>query len=176
MDLNELKSRRLALAKMMQRNSVAIFSSANKNFRTRDVENPYRQHSDFLYMTGLSEPNLINLVFRHNNEIASVLFRGNTSDHEKIWEGQRLDNLAIKEKYGFSEILDISDYEDQILDYIEQKEIIYIEQGLNSKLDNIILRKLKKSSAADQKKIIPLGSVTEIFLRPISISLFEVLW
>tara|TARA_B100001769_G_scaffold133774_1_gene104686 strand:+ start:454 stop:1725 length:1272 start_codon:yes stop_codon:yes gene_type:complete len=161
MDLNELKSRRLALAKMMQRNSVAIFSSANKNFRTRDVENPYRQHSDFLYMTGLSEPNLINLVFRHNNEIASVLFRGNTSDHEKIWEGQRLDNLAIKEKYGFSEILDISDYEDQILDYIEQKEIIYIEQGLNSKLDNIILRKLKKSSAADQKKIIPLSSITE---------------
>ena len=161
MDLNELKSRRLALAKMMQRNSVAIFSSANKNFRTRDVENPYRQHSDFLYMTGLSEPNLINLVFQHNNEIISILFRGNTSDHEKIWEGQRLDNLAIKEKYGFSEILDISDYEDQILDYIKQKEIIYIEQGLNSKLDNIILRKLKKSSAADQKKIIPLSSITE---------------
>ena len=161
MDLNELKSRRLALAKMMQRNSVAIFSSANKNFRTRDVENPYRQHSDFLYMTGLSEPNLINLVFQQNNEIISILFRGNTSDHEKIWEGQRLDNLAIKEKYGFSEILDISDYEDQILDYIKQKEIIYIEQGLNSKLDNIILRKLKKSSAADQKKIIPLNSITE---------------
>ncbi len=161
MDLNELKSRRLALAKMMQRNSVAIFSSANKNFRTRDVENPYRQHSDFLYMTGLSEPNLINIVFRHNNEITSVLFRGNTSDHEKIWEGQRLDNLAIKEKYGFSEILDISDYEDQILDYIKQKEIIYIEQGLNSKLDSIILRKLKKSSVADQKKIIPLSSITE---------------
>ena len=161
MDLNELKSRRLALAKMMQRNSVAIFSSANKNFRTRDVENPYRQHSDFLYMTGLSEPNLINLVFQQNNEIISILFRGNTSDHEKIWEGQRLDNLAIKEKYGFSEILDISDYEDQILDYIKQKEIIYIEQGLNSKLDNIILRKLKKSSAADQKKIIPLSSITE---------------
>ncbi len=161
MDLNELKSRRLALAKMMQRNSVAIFSSANKNFRTRDVENPYRQHSDFLYMTGLSEPNLINLVFQKNNEIISILFRGNTSDHEKIWEGQRLDNLAIKEKYGFSEILDISDYEDQVLDYIKQKEIIYIEQGLNSKLDNIILRKLKKSSAADQKKIVPLSSITE---------------
>ena len=69
MDLNELKSRRLALAKMMQRNSVAIFSSANKNFRTRDVENPYRQHSDFLYMTGLSEPNRINLVYQQNNEI-----------------------------------------------------------------------------------------------------------
>ena len=32
---------------------------------------------------------------------------------------------------------------------------------MNSKLDNIILRKLKKSSAADQKKIIPLSSITE---------------
>ena len=61
MELNELKRRRLALISRMPRNSVAILSSANKNYRTKDVENPYRQNSDFLYITGLSEPNLINL-------------------------------------------------------------------------------------------------------------------
>ena len=43
MDLNELKTRRIALISMMPNNSVAILSSANKNYRTRDVENPYRQ-------------------------------------------------------------------------------------------------------------------------------------
>ena len=73
MDLKELKRRRIALANEMQRNSVAILSSASKNFRTKDVENPYRQHSDFLYLAGLNEPNLINIVFMEND------------DHKKTW-------------------------------------------------------------------------------------------
>ena len=161
MDLNELNKRRIALANEMQRNSVAILSSASRNFRTKDVENPYRQHSDFLYLTGLSEPNLINVVFLENDEIISILFRDNTSDHEKIWEGERLDNSMIKKEYGFSEIHSMSDFEDKIIDYIKQKESIYIEQGLNSKLDNIILQKLKKFSENCQKHIIPLNSITQ---------------
>ena len=161
MDLKELKRRRIALANEMQKNSVAILSSASKNFRTKDVENPYRQHSDFLYLTGISEPNLINIVFKENDEVISILFRDNTSDHEKVWEGKRLDNAEIKEKYGFSEIYNMSNYEDQIVNYIRQKETIYIEQGLNIKLDHIILQKLKKLSENCQKAIIPLNSITQ---------------
>jgi len=161
MDLKELKRRRIALANEMQRNSVAILSSASKNFRTKDVENPYRQHSDFLYLAGLNEPNLINIVFKENDEVISILFRDNTSDHEKVWEGKRLDNSEIKEKYGFSEIYNMSNYEDKIVNYIRQKETIYIEQGLNIKLDHIIMQKLKKFSENCQKAIIPLNSITQ---------------
>ena len=61
MELSELENRRIALVKEMSKNSVAILSSANRNYRTKDVENPYRQDSDFLYLTGISEPNLINV-------------------------------------------------------------------------------------------------------------------
>ena len=39
--LDELKRRRMALINEMPDNSIAILSSANKNFRTRDVENPF---------------------------------------------------------------------------------------------------------------------------------------
>ena len=35
----------------MPEKSIAILSSAYRNFRTKDVENPYRQNSDFLYMS-----------------------------------------------------------------------------------------------------------------------------
>ena len=72
------------------------------------------------------------------------MFRNNTSEHEKIWEGDRLDNDEVKKKYDFSEIHSMSDYEDLILGYIINKEIIYIEQGLNCKLDNVILKKSSK--------------------------------
>ena len=160
MDSNELSKRRLALVSKMRGNSVAILSSANKNFRTNDVENPFRQNSDFLYINGLNEPNLISLIFKEKNKVCSVLFRNNTSEHEKIWEGDRLDNDEVKKKYDFSEIHSMSDYEDLILGYIINKEIIYIEQGLNCKLDNVILKKSSKIKKTSQIEIIPLSSIT----------------
>jgi len=160
MDSNELSKRRLALVSKMRGNSVAILSSANKNFRTNDVENPFRQNSDFLYINGLNEPNLISLVFKEKNKVCSVLFRNNTSEHEKIWEGDRLDNDEVKKKYDFSKIHSMSDYEDLISGYINNKEIIYIEQGLNCKLDDIILKKSSKIEKTSQIEIIPLSSIT----------------
>ena len=160
MDSNELSKRRLALVSKMRGNSVAILSSANKNFRTNDVENPFRQNSDFLYINGLNEPNLISLVFKEKNKVCSVLFRNNTSEHEKIWEGDRLDNDEVKKKYDFSKIHSMSDYEDLISGYINNKEIIYIEQGLNCKLDNVILKKSSKIEKTSQIEIIPLSSIT----------------
>ena len=160
MDSNELSKRRLALVSKMRGNSVAILSSANKNFRTNDVENPFRQNSDFLYINGLNEPNLISLVFKEKNNVCSVLFRNNTSEHEKIWEGYRLDNDEVKKKYDFSKVHSMSDYEDLISGYINNKEIIYIEQGLNCKLDNVILKKSSKIEKTSQIEIIPLSSIT----------------
>ncbi len=167
MELRELKNRRKALVEKMPKNSIAILSSANRNYRTRDVENPYRQDSDFLYMTGISEPNLINIVFEKSGEIFSVLFRNNTSEHEKIWDGSRLENSDILENLGFSEIQSYDDYEEKILNYIIDKDSIYIESGLNPELDDFIYEKISKSGKNNRKncifpkKIVALHSVTQ---------------
>ena len=167
MELGELKSRRKALVEKMPKNSIAILSSANRNYRTRDVENPYRQDSDFLYMTGISEPNLINIVFEKSGEIFSVLFRNNTSEHEKIWDGSRLENSDILENSGFSEVQSYDDYEEKILNYIIDKDSIYIESGLNPELDDFIYEKISKSGKNNRKncifpkKIVALHSVTQ---------------
>ena len=144
MELGELKSRRKALVEQMPKNSIAILSSANRNYRTRDVENPYRQDSDLLYMTGISEPNLINIVFEKSGKIFSILFRNNTSEHEKIWDGSRLENAHILEAHGFSEIQSYDDYQEKLLNYIIDKDSIYIESGLNSELDDFICKKISK--------------------------------
>lgn len=166
MKLSELQNRRLALISEMPENSVAILSSANRNYRTRDVENPYRQDSDFLYINGLSEPNLVSIIYKENNEPKTVLFRDNTSEHEKIWEGNRLDNNDIKKLYGFNEILNYSDYKNKILNYLENKNSLYIELGINCELDDIIQKQVKKSGKNDRKKsvfpkkIVALHSIT----------------
>lgn len=167
MEVRELKSRREALVEKMPKNSIAILSSANRNYRTRDVENPYRQDSDFLYMTGISEPNLINVVFAKEEKIYSVLFRNNTSGHEKIWDGTRPENSEILDTFGFSEIQSYDNYQEKILNYIIDKDSIYIESGLNAELDDFIYENISKSGKNNRKncvfpkKIVALHSITQ---------------
>lgn len=167
MELNELKRRRLALISRMPRNSVAILSSANKNYRTKDVENPYRQNSDFLYITGLSEPNLINLIFKENEKINSILFRDNTSEYEMVWDGTRIDNDTVQKMYDFTEVHRYNDYKDKILDFIKNKDSLFIESGLNNELDSFIQEQISNSGKNNRKnfsfpnQIITLHSLTQ---------------
>jgi len=167
MELSEIENRRIALVKEMYKDSVAILSSANRNYRTKDVENPYRQDSDFLYLTGISEPNLINIIYENSGKVNSILFRNNTSDHEKIWDGKRLDNNEILKEHGFTEIYDYDDYKEKILEFIINKDSLYIESGLNVELDSFISHNISKSVKNNRKKclfpkkIVALHSITK---------------
>ena len=142
MKFEELKNRREALLSIMPEKSIAILSSAYRNFRTKDVENPYRQNSDFLYMTGIDEPNLLNMIYREAGKNHSILFRNNTTDHEKVWEGIRLDNNEILERYGFTEIHNYDQYQERISSFLEKKENIYMDDGINKELDMFLSSKL----------------------------------
>jgi len=167
MELSELENRRIALVKEMSKDSIAILSSANRNYRTKDVENPYRQDSDFLYLTGISEPNLINIIYEDSGKVCSILFRNNTSDYEKIWDGKRLDNNEILKEHGFTEIYDYDDYKEKILKFILNKDSLYIESGANVKLDDFINQNISKSVKNNRKKcsfpkkIVALHSITQ---------------
>ena len=161
MQSNELDNRRKALAVNIGKNSIAILSSANRNYRSRDVENPFRQESDFLYMTGISEPNLINVIYTKNNRVHTVLFRDNTSTQEKIWEGSRLTNKEIKKKYGFSEIFNYEQYPEKIESLLKGKDRVFMEFNINPKLDTFVNKNFLKLGRTKKKNIIPLSQVTQ---------------
>lgn len=50
--------RRSRLIEMMPEQSVALFLSADRKVRSRDVEYQYRQSSDLLYLTGVNQPEI----------------------------------------------------------------------------------------------------------------------
>ncbi|MCE1736797.1 aminopeptidase P N-terminal domain-containing protein, partial [Enterobacter hormaechei] len=71
----EYLSHRQALLAKMAPASAAIIFSAPPAPRNSDNEYPYRQHSDFLYLTGFNEPEAVLILIKsdetHNH---SVLF------------------------------------------------------------------------------------------------------
>jgi|LWDU01.1.fsa_nt_gi Xaa-Pro aminopeptidase len=165
MELSELENRRVALVKEMPKDSVAILSSANRNYRTKDVENPYRQDSDFLYMTGISEPSLLNIIYEENGKIFSILFRDNTTEQEKIWNGERLSNSQISEKYGFTEIYNYKGCHEKLLDFIKNKKTIYIENGLNNKLDRFLCDEINNSRKMTKNRVLAKERKKEIVAK-----------
>lgn len=59
---SEYKKRRDFVAKKLSKNSIAVVSSSKYKTRSNDTDYPYRQNSNFYYLTGFKEDNS-HLVF-----------------------------------------------------------------------------------------------------------------
>ena len=73
MDKREFARRRRRLTQLMG-DGVAVLPSAPVSVRNRDVEYPYRQESDFFYLTGFSEPDAVAVLVPGRREGEFLLF------------------------------------------------------------------------------------------------------
>jgi len=55
MKQSEFKKRRQSLMQQVGKGNIALIASAFNQTRNRDVEFPFRQDSDFYYLTGFDE-------------------------------------------------------------------------------------------------------------------------
>ena len=59
MKRTEFKRRRSLLMEQIGEGNIAIIGSASTRTRNRDVDYPFRQDSDFYYLTGFNEPDAL---------------------------------------------------------------------------------------------------------------------
>lgn len=104
----EYKTRREKLAKMLQKDSVAIIFAANEQIRNGDAHFRFRQDSNFYYLTGFNEPQAVLVI--DTNTLTSTIFNKMLNPEEEIWNGKILGQdgactqLGIDVAYPFSEI------------------------------------------------------------------------
>ncbi|CAG5083526.1 aminopeptidase P N-terminal domain-containing protein [Parvicella tangerina] len=103
------EGRRKALREMMPENSVAIFFSNPVRNRSNDVDYEYHQDPNFYYLTGLTEPNSILLVFSEPQEIDGektneVIFVQERDESKEVWNGPRLGVEGV-EKMGLQKVM-----------------------------------------------------------------------
>ena len=58
-DSKEFARRRRDLMSMMGKNSIAVITAAPERPRSRDTHYPYRQDSDFYYLSRFPEPEAV---------------------------------------------------------------------------------------------------------------------
>lgn len=139
MNKQEFISRRNALLAQMEPASAAIIFSAPEAQRNADCEYPYRQHSDFLYLTGFSEPEAVLLLIKsdekHNH---TVLFNRVRDLTAEIWFGRRLGQEAAPEALGVSKALPFSEIEEQLYQLLNGLDVIYHAQGEFKYADKLV--------------------------------------
>ncbi|QOR37080.1 Xaa-Pro aminopeptidase [Billgrantia diversa] len=87
---DEYRARREALMKQLPAESAVLLLGASLVTRSRDSDYPFRQNSDFHYLTGFPEPDALLLLLPGRSEGESVLFCQDRDPSLEAWTGIRL--------------------------------------------------------------------------------------
>ncbi len=94
------------LRKLMPSNSVAIIFSNPIMNRSNDVDYQFHQAPNFYYLTGLTEPNAVVLIFKEIQEFGNglktdeILFLLQRNKLDEVWTGKRLGPDDAKKLLG----------------------------------------------------------------------------
>lgn len=130
--------RRQALMAQMEPNSVAIIPSAQEVSRNRDVEYPFRQHSDFYYLTGFNEPDALLVLVPGRGAGEVVLFCRDRDPEMEIWNGYRVGPQGAVDHYGMQQAFANADRDQEIQSLLDGRARIYYSIGSSEPFDRQI--------------------------------------
>jgi Xaa-Pro aminopeptidase len=139
MNAKEFVRRRKELIRMMGPGAVAIVPSAAVRYRNRDAEYPYRQDSDFHYLTGFPEPEAVAVLVPERKQGPYVLFCRESDPQAEIWHGRRAGQRGAVEEYGADDSFPIDDIDDILPGLLEKAERVFYTMGTNWEFDRRLL-------------------------------------
>lgn len=132
----EYSQRRLQLMSKMAKNSIAIVPTAAMTVRNRDVEHPFRQDSDFYYLSGFAEANACLVLIPGREQGEYVLFCEPKDPAMEIWTGRRAGPEGAARDFFVDEAYPIEAIDSVLPELIEGKSRIYAAMGANSQFDS----------------------------------------
>lgn len=140
LDPREYPKRRRQLMQLMSPNSIAIVPSAPVTVRNRDVEHPFRQDSDFYYLSGFAEEHSVLVLIPGREHGEYVLFCQEKIKEQEIWTGRRVGPEAAPQVLGCDDAFPISDIDDILPGLIEGKDRIYASLGVSPEFDRQLMQ------------------------------------
>lgn len=108
---------------------VALVPAAGEQIRNDDVTHPFRQNSDFFYLTGFDEPDAVALLDPGAPEERYVLFVRPRDREQEIWNGYRAGVEGAKERYGADAAYPIADLEPTVRSRLVGRGAVHVPFG-----------------------------------------------
>ncbi len=132
----EYASRRRSLINKIGNDSIAIIPGAVEVSRNADSDYPFRQDSDFYYLTGLEEPEAILVLVPGHPDGESILFNRTRNKEQEIWTGPRLGQSGAKQILGMDQSFPIEELDERIPRFLENRTQVHYSVGKDQAFDN----------------------------------------
>jgi len=124
--------------KMMKPKSVAIFNSNDEMPRNGDQDFPFRQSSDFFYLTGIDQPKSVFILFPDCplEKYREALFVEQTSEYMAIWYGKKYSQEEAIQVSGIKNVFWLDTLESAIKEVMASCEYVYLNANENARYTN----------------------------------------
>jgi Xaa-Pro aminopeptidase len=135
----EYAKRREQLMRRAGEGSVIIVRAAAERFRNSDVQYPFRQDSDFLYLTGFREPGAMLVLLPGDKAGKSILFCRDRDPAREMWDGPRAGLDGAVSDYGMDEARVIDEAARRMPNMLHDRERIYYDLGKDHEFDQQLI-------------------------------------
>ncbi len=140
MNKTQFESRRRRIMSQMAPASIAVIPAAPERTRNRDVHHPFRQDSDFHYLTGFAEPQSVAVLAPGRGEGEFILFCRDRDSLMETWNGRRAGQEGAVSDYGADAAYSISEIDELLPGLLENRERVYYAVGCNADFDQSMMR------------------------------------
>ena len=127
--------RRKQLMRIAGDDAILVLAAAPERIRSRDTHYPYRQDSDFWYLTGFEEPAAVLVLVPGRAHGEALLFCRERDPEREGWDGPRLGPERACEALGFDDAYPIDDLDDILPGLLEGRSRVYYHFGRDTDFD-----------------------------------------
>jgi len=154
-ETKEYVRRRKQLMRMAGRDAIVIVPAAPERVRNNDSHYPYRQDSDFHYLSGFPEPDAVLALIPGREQGETILFCRERDAERERWDGARAGHDGAVRDYGFDDAFPIDDIDDILPDMIEGRTRVYYHFGRDPEFDLKLIGWINRVRAQVRQGAVP---------------------
>ena len=141
--------------RMMGDDAIAIVPAAREKIRNRDSHYPFRQDSDFQYLTGFPEPDAVAVLVPGRKHAQYILFCRDRDPAMETWNGRRAGPEGATGSYGADDAFPIGDIDDILPGLMEHRTRLYYTMGAHPEFDKQVLGWVNQLRGQSRKGVHP---------------------
>src|SRR6185437_7596380 len=151
----EFARRRRELMRMAGDSAALVVAAAPRKMRNADAAWPYRQDSDFHYLTGFPEPDAVLALLPGRGRGEVVLFcRERDPERERI-DGVRVGPADAVARFGVDDAFPVENIDDILPGMLEGRARLYCHFGRENEFDAQLLRWLRRLRSSRGGAVVP---------------------
>ena len=135
----EYAKRRRQLMRMAGEDSIVILQAAPSRIRNNDVHYPYRQDSDFLYLTGFREHDAMLVLIPDDDGGKSIFFCRSRDPEREMWDGRMVGLEGAVSVYGMDEAYDFKEIDIRLREMLQDRDRIFYDLGRDPLFDQRLI-------------------------------------